>query len=98
MTETLLVRSITKFLRERGFYVIKISDRFRSGIPDLYCVKDGVSYWFEVKCPAGKVSKLQEYEIEQLQQHGAHAAVVRSMSDVAMQIVGNEMEGKHEGR
>lgn len=87
MTETILVRAITKFLRERGFLVYKLNDRFRSGIPDLYCCKDGVSYWLEVKLPAGKVTELQQYEIEQLRQHGVHASVVRSMSDVAMLIV-----------
>jgi Holliday junction resolvase len=82
MTESLIQRDIVRCLRVRGFYVIKISDRFRSGIPDLYAARDGKSYWFEVKRPDGRVSKLQEYEIEQLRAAGITAAVVRSVSDV----------------
>lgn len=82
MTESTLVKQIMSYLRSQGFYVFKISDRFRSGIPDLYAARDGKSYWFEVKTPAGKVSKLQQYEIEQLNMHGIQAGVVRSVEDV----------------
>jgi len=82
MTESTIVKQIMSYLRSQGFYVFKISDRFRSGIPDLYCCRHGKSYWFEVKTKIGKVSKLQEYEIEQLQAHGVPACVVRSVLDV----------------
>jgi Holliday junction resolvase len=84
--ESLIQKDIIRYLKCAGFYVLKISDRFRSGIPDLYAVRDGRSFWFEVKAPAGKVTKLQQHEIDQLRQHGASAHVVRSVEDVELVI------------
>jgi Holliday junction resolvase len=87
MTETMLKRDIMKYLQLRGFLVWKLSDRFRSGVPDLYAARDGRSYWFEIKKPtAGKVPELQKYEIRQLLLHGISAAVVRSIEDVKVII------------
>jgi Holliday junction resolvase len=71
-----------RYLQLQGFKVYKISDRFRSGIPDLYAVRRGQHYWLEVKDEKGRVSKIQEYELSQLQDHGATARVVRSVADV----------------
>ena len=87
MSEALIQRNIIKYLQLRGFKVYKISDRFRAGIPDLYACRYGKSYWFEVKGPGGRVSKIQEYEIEQLRAAGANASVVRSIEDVKMALV-----------
>ena len=42
----------TKFnqrLTAAGFVVFNLSDKFTSGIPDVYCAKDGVSHWYELK-------------------------------------------------
>ena len=82
MTESQIQRQITAWLKAAGFLVWKISDRYRSGIPDLYALRNGDSYWFEVKRPGGRVSKLQEHEIGQLRNHGGLAFVVRSVDDV----------------
>jgi Holliday junction resolvase len=75
-----------KYLQLRGFKVYKISDRFRAGIPDLYACRHGKSYWFEVKAPGGRVSKIQEYELGQLRAAGANASVVRSIEDVKIAL------------
>jgi Holliday junction resolvase len=82
MLEAKIQRDIMRYLQLRGFKVYKISDRFRSGIPDLYACRDGRSIWFEVKTPDGRLSKLQEHEIRQLLAAGAQACVVRSVEDV----------------
>jgi len=89
MKESTIQRQIIAYLREQGFLVWKISDRFRSGIPDLYCcrgVKDGawkVSFWLEVKRPGGKVTALQAHEIAELRAQGVGAWVVSSVDMVA---------------
>lgn len=82
MSETLIQRDIMKYLQLRGFLVYKLSDRFRSGIPDIYAARDGKSYWLEVKTPSGKITKLQEYELTRLRAAGVTARVVRSVGDV----------------
>lgn len=86
MKESLIQRDIMRYLQLRGYHVIKFSDRFRAGIPDLYAVRDGRGYWLEVKAADGRVSKIQEYEIKQLREAGATAHVVRSIEDVRQVI------------
>ena len=36
-------------LKKNGYTVFVLSDSFTSGIPDVYCCKDGVSHWYELK-------------------------------------------------
>lgn len=86
MGEALIQRNIIKYLKSRGFKVYKISDRFRAGIPDLYAARDGWSVWIEVKAPAGKLTKLQELELEQLRAAGIPAMVARSVEDVSKML------------
>lgn len=82
MSEALIQKSIIKYLQLRGFKVYKISDRFRAGIPDLYACRDGLSCWIEVKAPGGRLSKLQEFEIDQLRAAGITVLVAHSVEDV----------------
>ena len=86
MTESMIQRDIMKYLQLWGFKVFKLSDRFRAGIPDLYAARYGKSYWFEVKAPGGRVSKIQEYELQQLRDAGLVAMVVRSVAEVAAAV------------
>lgn len=93
-SEKAIQTEIIKYLRSEMFLVFKINDRFYSGLPDIYCCRiagegrlagenrSGVSYWFEVKNEAGKLSPLQSYEIRQIKEHGIFAGVVRSVEDV----------------
>jgi len=81
-SESSIKADIVKYLRLRGFLVWKLSDRFRSGVPDIYCARAGRSYWFEIKTEIGKVSPLQEYDLRDLRAHGVTAAVIRSVDDV----------------
>jgi Holliday junction resolvase len=84
--ERLIQRKIISYLRSTGWKVYKINDRFCSGIPDIYCVKDGRHFWFEVKSLAGQATKLQLHELADLLDHGASACVVRSLDDVLFKI------------
>jgi Holliday junction resolvase len=42
----------------------------KNGIPDLMCLKDGVTMFIEVKRPNGKLSELQKIRIKQLRDLG----------------------------
>ena len=92
-SEAKIKLDIVKYLQLRGFLCWKLSDRFRSGIPDIFCARDGKVYFFEIKKESGVVSKLQEYTIKQLNDHGICAGVVRSVEDVK-KLIENKQEEK----
>jgi len=60
-----------------------------SGTPDILCVRNGRVYFFEVKTPAGRVSRIQEHRIAQWRTAGATAQVVRSLKEVK-EILGEQ--------
>jgi hypothetical protein len=68
----------------------------RGGIPDICCVIDGRFFGFEVKRPGiGKLTKLQEQTIRQINAAGGFAAVVSTPAD-AKQIIERRMRNEEE--
>lgn len=49
MRESQFQKKFVEQLKAARFLVLNLSDKYTSGIPDVYCAKDGVSYWFELK-------------------------------------------------
>ena len=67
-----------KELEQQGYYVIKLTTPNKNGIPDLIAIpKDSDVLFVEVKKPGGKLSKLQEYRIKELEKHGVRTEVFR---------------------
>lgn len=67
-----------KELEAQGYYVIKLTTTNKNGIPDLIAIPPNSDVLFvEVKGPTGKLSKLQEYRIKELNQHGIKTEVSR---------------------
>ena len=64
-----LENKIKTYLKSKGVWYIKIwgSMFTRSGIPDILCCINGKFVAIEVKSSIGKMSKLQEYEVEKVQ-------------------------------
>ena len=91
-SEGRIVDAIIKFLRTlpRSFVYKVHGGRFqRAGLPDIYftCDRlDGQSFWFEVKTSTGRLTRLQEQTIEDLDRAGCVVAVVRSVDDVRVAI------------
>ena len=54
---------------------IKLIKTNKNGIPDLMCLKDGVTMFIEVKRPNGKLSELQKIRIKQLQDLGFNCKI-----------------------
>jgi Holliday junction resolvase len=78
MTEQQVQSKLIKELEDKGYYVIKLVKTNKNGIPDLIAIpKDSDVEFFEVKRYDGKVSKLQEFRIKELNKHGIKSVVYR---------------------
>ena len=54
----------------------------RSGVPDIICCLNGKFIAFEVKAEKGKITPLQEYNIQAIKVSDGNAYVVRSVEEV----------------
>jgi len=78
MTEQQIQSKRIKELESQGYYVLKLIKTNKNGIPDLVAFKPNADVLFsEVKKPTGKVSKLQEYRLKELESYGFRTEVYR---------------------
>lgn len=82
MTETQLKNKVQRWVRAQGGFAMKISDRFSAGIPDMWICIDEMSAWIELKTATGKVSRIQQWTIDQINAVGGNAFVCRSLEEV----------------
>ena len=76
MTEQQIQTKRIKELEAQGYYVIKLIRTNKNGIPDLIAIPPNSDVLFsEVKKPGGKLSKLQEFRIKELNQIGIKTEV-----------------------
>jgi len=69
-----------KDLEDQGYYVIKLINTNKNGIPDLIAIpKDSDVEFYEVKRPKGKTSKLQEYRLKELRNHGIKVEIYKGI-------------------
>jgi Holliday junction resolvase-like predicted endonuclease len=67
-----------KQLEEEGYYVIKLINTNKVGIPDLIAIAPDADVLFvEVKRPNGKLTKLQEFRLKELKNHGLKTQVYK---------------------
>ena len=67
-----------KELEAQGFYVIKLINTNKNGIPDLIAIPPDSDVQFsEVKKPDGKMSKLQEFRKRELENHGVKVEIYK---------------------
>ena len=78
MTEQQVQSKKIKELELEGYYVLKLIKTNKNGIPDLLALHpDRDILFLEVKTSKGRVSKLQEYRIKELREHGFKADIYR---------------------
>ena len=78
MTEQQVQSKKIKELEAEGYYVLKLIKTNKIGIPDLLALHpDKEILFLEVKTRKGRVSKLQEYRIKELREHGFKADIFR---------------------
>lgn len=71
MRESQIQSKKIKELEAQGFYVIKLVKTNKNGIPDLIAIpKNSDVLFVEVKAEKGRVSPLQQFRIEELENHG----------------------------
>tara|TARA_R110000796_G_scaffold31241_1_gene83065 strand:+ start:271 stop:510 length:240 start_codon:yes stop_codon:yes gene_type:complete len=71
MTEQAIQNKRIQQLEAEGYYVIKLIKTNKNGIPDLIAIPPNSGVIFsEVKTPKGKLSKIQEYRLRELEKHG----------------------------
>ena len=70
MLESKIQKKIIAKYEAQGYYVVKLIQTNKNGIPDLLLLKDGIASFVEVKSDTGKVSELQKYRIKELEAFG----------------------------
>ena len=67
-----------KELEAQGYYVIKLINTNKNGIPDLIAIPPNSDVLFvEVKAANGRVSKLQEFRMRELEKHGVKTEIFK---------------------
>ena len=67
-----------KELESQGYYVIKLIQTNKNGIPDIVAIAPGQDVLFsEIKAKNGRLSPLQKYRLEELESHGIKTEVFR---------------------
>jgi len=71
VTEQQIQSKRIKQLEAEGYYVIKLIKTNKNGIPDIIAIPPDSNVIFsEVKTPKGKLSRLQEYRLKELESYG----------------------------
>lgn len=87
--EKRIENSIKQWLETNNFWLIKIQGGCNApstGVPDiLTCIK-GRFVAIEVKTPTGKITKIQQYQIDQINKSGGFSVVVTSLSELRMEL------------
>ena len=85
MTEKQLENNMKKYLSSKNIYHFKVHGNgfMRSGIPDLICCINGRFVAIEIKRPdgKGKVSKLQEIELDRIKKSDGIAVVMNNYDE-----------------
>jgi len=75
-------KEVIKYLKQRNIFHFKISERFSSGVPDLYILNGGVSMWIELKNEKGRPTQLQTHNLSEINKNGGIAVICRSKDEV----------------
>lgn len=83
MSEQKLQKKILDWLKDHGFYTVKTITCNKKGVPDiLACAPNGTFVAIEVKYGPNKPSKLQEYNIAEINDRNGLAFVAWDLSTV----------------
>lgn len=70
MNEQDFQAKLIKTYEAQGYYVIKLIQCNKAGMPDLMLLKDKEVRFVEVKAPKGRLSAVQEYRHAELRARG----------------------------
>lgn len=87
--EKRIENSIKNWLETNNHWYIKVqggSNNPSSGVPDLLACVHGKFIGIEVKTPNGQTTKIQDYQIDQINKSGGIALVVTSLEQLRMEL------------
>ena len=94
--ESKIQRKILNYLNTiPNLYVVRVMTANIRGVPDLLICYKGHFIALEVKSDIGTVTKIQQYNMSQIETAGGKAAVVRSVGDVIKFLL--ELENMENG-
>jgi hypothetical protein len=79
MTEAQFQSTLIKRYEAEGWYVTKLIQCNKTGMPDLILTKPDEVRWVEVKADKGRLSPVQEYRHAELRALGYTVEVVRPL-------------------
>ena len=78
MTEQQIQKKRINELESEGYYVLKLMKTNKNGIPDLVDIPPDCGVLFsEIKTKNGKLSKLQQYRMKELNNHGIKTEIYK---------------------
>lgn len=78
MTEQQIQKKRINQLEKKGYYVIKLIKTNKNGIPDIVAIPpDAPVIFSEIKTEKGKVSKIQQYRLKELDSYGFTTEIFR---------------------
>ena len=87
--EKRIENSIKNWLETNNHWYIKVqggSNNPSSGVPDLLACIKGTFVGIEVKTPTGRTTKIQDYQIDQINKSGGIAVVITSLEQLRMEL------------
>jgi len=84
--ESTIQREIIIYLERYGWYVVKLIQTNKNGLPDLMAIKEGKSVFIECKRDKEKARPLQKYRIKELNDYGVLAFVAHSVEEVKIRL------------
>ena len=87
--EKRIENSIKHWLETNNCWLIKVqggSNNPSTGVPDILACYKGRFIGIEVKTPTGRLTKIQQYHIDQINKSGGIAFVATSIEDVRVEL------------
>lgn len=83
MTEKMIEQKLTRLVRSYGGLSYKFTSPGNIGVPDRIVIKPNGEVWFiELKTKTGRLSKMQEYQLNRLWEHGCNVVVLYGPEEV----------------
>lgn len=81
MLESEIQSRIIRQLENAGWYVVKLIQTNKNGIPDLIATQKGVAVFIEVKRPGKEPDPLQKFRHKEIRKNGTEIIVATSTKD-----------------